>query len=350
MSRSNLLWHQLGRRATAFLLVTGLLLSPVVGFSTSSHTASASDTIDTMPEPLATAPESQSTIQPNASGAESAFAEQMVILVNQFRAQKGLPPLKVNDALAKAGQDYSTRLGVANFFGHNDPDFGCNKASERAVTAGYTNWSTIGENLAAGYATAESAFKALSESPGHRANMLHENYREIGVGYFFDGNDSANIRQDGACPYTRNTAGPYRHYWSQEFGARYMNGLPYLPMVINGESVSTTQRSISMYVYPGGIGTNAWAKQVRFSADDTNWTAYQEWSTTLTYNLPGGTGIKTVYAQISNGLTTQTVSDTIYLVDGSTTEPTPTPSPFPSPTPNPNPNIKPRAFVPIIRR
>ncbi len=302
----------------------------------------ANDTVDRMPEPIATvpAPQPSGAIQPDTADTEPTFAEQMVVLVNGFRTENNLPPLKVNEALTKAGADYATRLGIGNFFGHNDPDFGCNKASERDMAAGYAGWSTVGENLAAGYATPEAAFKALSQSEGHRVNMLNESYREIGVGYLFDSNDIANIRQNGNCPYTTNTAGPYRYYWAQEFGARYANGLPYLPVVINSESISTTQRSISLYVYSGGIGANAWAKQVRLSSDGTTWTAYQEWAPTLAYTLPGGTGMKTVYAQISNGSATQTVSDTIYLVDGATGEPTPIP----------NHNLKPRAFVPVIQR
>ncbi len=58
---------------------------------------------------------------------------------------------------------------------------------------------TVGENIAAGYATPEETVAQWMESPGHRANILNEDYTELGVGYFY--------REDSE----------YRHYWVQLF-------------------------------------------------------------------------------------------------------------------------------------
>jgi uncharacterized protein YkwD len=261
------------------------------------------------------------------------YVEQMVVLVNQFRAENGLPPLKAVPELTKAAQDYVIRLAGANFFGHNDPDFACNKPSDRAVAVGYTNWTNIGENLAAGYSTAESAINAFKNSPGHRAAMLSPNFRDFGVGYFYDASDAANVRQDGSCPYG-GSGGPYRYYWAQEFGSRYKDGSPHLPIIINAEAVSTTQRQVTIHVYGGIYGQTTWARQMRFSTDGTNWSAYEPWATSKTLSLPAGPGMKTVYAQITNGSSTQTVSDSIFLDE-----------PF-----TPDPRMIVRAFVPIALR
>jgi uncharacterized protein YkwD len=345
-------------------LIAALCPVPAPAPAVATSTGQFENDASLFPEPLAVVVPNDPTSGANTSVQHAAaqtnsptptYAEQMVLLVNAFRAQNGLPPLKADPALGKAGQDYATRLGAGNFFGHNDPDFGCNKASERAVSAGYTFWSLIGENLAAGYATAESAINALSQSSGHRANMLHAGFREIGVGYMYDGADAGNVRQGGSCPYA-NAGGPYRYYWSQEFGSRYVNGLPHLPVIINGEAVTTSNRTVSLYVYGGITGQVAWAQYVRFSSDGLNWSAYVPWTATATFTLPAGTGPKTVYAQIANGGTTQTVSDTIYLIDSANAQPSPSPSPNPDPNATPTPTatpsgpLLPRNYIPVINR
>jgi uncharacterized protein YkwD len=267
------------------------------------------------------------------ASAQDTFTDQLVMLVNQFRTQNNLPPLKVDPALSKAAQDYTLRLSAGDFFGHNDPDFGCNKPSDRAVAAGYLNWAIIGENLAAGYATPEAAFNGFMQSPGHRAAMLKPDFREIGVGYFYDAGDASNVRISGtgSCPYG-NTAGPYRHYWAQEFGARNNNGLPVMPVIINSEAATTQQREVTLYIY-GGMSSTTWAQQMRFSENGANWSAYEKYASSKQYTLSAGNGPKTVYVQLSDGAATQTVSDTIYLQE-----------------PLIDPNIKPRVFVPFVRR
>jgi uncharacterized protein YkwD len=275
----------------------------------------------------------------NQATTDGTFAEQMAVLVNQFRQQNNLPPLKIEPALTAAAQAYAGRLGSGNFFGHLDPDFNCNKPSERVVAAGYANWAAVGENIAAGYPSPQAAFDGWVNSAGHRANMLNAAYRDIGVGFFLDENDAANVRQNGNCPYTANNGGPYRFYWTQEFGARWRNGAPVLPIIINGEAVSTAQRQITLYIYGGFEGQPVWAKQMRFSENNTNWTPYEAWSATKTYTLSAGSGTKTLYVQLTNGATTQTSSDTITLADGSTVQPQPVPASLPA-----------RAFVPIVVR
>lgn len=283
------------------------------------------------------------TLQPEAATSQATidgtFAEQMVVLVNQFRQQNNLPPLKIDPSLTAAAQSFASRLGAGNFFGHLDPDFNCNKPSDRGVAAGYVNWATMGENIAAGYPLPQAAFDAFANSAGHRANMLNAAYRDIGAGFFLDDNDAANVRQNGDCPYTANDGGPYRFYWTQEFGARWRNGAPVLPAIINSEAVSTAQRQITLYIYGSLQGQPVWAKQMRFSEDNTNWSTYEPWATTKSYTLSAGAGVKTVYVQLTDGVTTQTASDTITLAAGAPVQSQPVPS-----------NLPARAFVPIIVR
>lgn len=297
------------------------------------------------PEETLTTPLIASTLsmQPDAATGQQAtdgtFAEQMVVLVNQFRQQNNLPPLKIDPSLTTAAQSYASRLGASNFFGHLDPDLNCNTPADRVTAAGYANWAAVGENIAAGYPSPQAAFDAFASSAGHRANMLNAAYRDIGAGFFLDENDAANVRQNGNCPYTANNGGPYRYYWAQEFGARWRNGAPVLPVIINGEAVNTAQRQITLYIYGGLQGQAVWAKQMRFSEDNATWSAYEPWTATKSYTLSTGAGVKTLYVQLTDGVTTQTSSDTITLTDASTPQPPPVTA-----------NLPARAFVPIVTR
>ncbi|MCS6849520.1 MAG: CAP domain-containing protein [Anaerolineae bacterium] len=301
------------------------LLSDIAPPPSPTSTPTASETTGAVAQPLL-----DQTSEADVAGASAAYAEQMIWQLNQYRAEKNLLPLKVNPALMQAAQDYAARLALGNFFGHYDPDFNCNRPSDRAAAAGYTQWNMIGENLAAGYPTSESALDALKRSAGHNAAMLSADFREVGIGYYYEQNDAANVRQNGACPYT-DIGGPYRYYWVQMFGARSNNGVPVFPVVINGEAVSTTQRVVDLHIH-GVVGGKTWAQQMRFSEDNVNWSPYEPYNPHRPFLLSPGTGLKTVYVQLMSDGIVQTSSDSIYLVDnGELASP-----------------MSPRAFVPVV--
>ena len=66
----------------------------------------------------------------------------------------------------------------------------------RASGYPYGYW---GENVAYGYATADSVMAAWMNSAGHRANILNPHYRDLGVG----------------CAYSASRV----PYWTQDFGS-----------------------------------------------------------------------------------------------------------------------------------
>jgi hypothetical protein len=84
------------------------------------------------------------------------------------------------------------------------------RLKDRARQAGYGHGVLLGENLARGQRTAEEAIQGWMSSPGHRANLLHPGFREIGV----------------ACLEGRVTGPDGRAYaaiyWTQNFGAPYL--------------------------------------------------------------------------------------------------------------------------------
>ena len=264
--------------------------------------------------------QTQASVAPASSAAATAYTatpvEDMVYQVNQLRVSKGLSPVKSNDVLAVAANDFAIRMGGSNFFSHNDPDNGCNKPWDRMTAAGYTNWNLAAENIAAGYNTAAAAMDGFINSPSHYNTLVNPKLREVGVGLFRDETDGNNVRLISSCPNFTNTSGPFVFYWVQDFGSRYSNGMPVLPVIINNEAPVADGQIVTLYVYGGENGQPQWVTQMRFSFDGSNWSAYEPYAAQKTLGLPRGTGMKTVYAQLMNAAgAVQTVSDSIFLDD-----------------------------------
>ncbi|MEU7516411.1 CAP domain-containing protein [Streptomyces sp. NPDC042898] len=132
---------------------------------------------------------------PQNDQGQSSAADQVVALVNAERAKAGCGPLTANATLNSAAQGHSDDMAARDFFDHTNPDGA--GPGERVTAAGYP-WSTYGENIAMGQSTPESVMDSWMNSPGHRANILNCDFKEIGIGIHSSG-------------------GPY---WTQVFGAR----------------------------------------------------------------------------------------------------------------------------------
>ncbi len=130
-------------------------------------------------------------------------------LTNAFRESKGRAPLKLNEKLTIAAQGHVEDMAERDYFAHNSPDG--EGIGERINATGY-NYSTAGENIAAGFLSAESVVNAWIESPGHLANLLNTSYTEIGLGYFYEADDHGP-----QFPPVGDELG-YYHYWGQAFG------------------------------------------------------------------------------------------------------------------------------------
>ena len=116
---------------------------------------------------------------------------------NKERRKRGLSPLSGNRALAKAARGHSRWMSKTGRFSHRGQ--GGSTPSDRAARAGY--WHGTGENIWMNLgsrrsgATYRSRFVWNSDwklgkaaviswmnSTGHRRNLLHPDYRHIGVG------------------------------------------------------------------------------------------------------------------------------------------------------------------------
>jgi uncharacterized protein YkwD len=135
--------------------------------------------------PPAPAECANTTLVPDAGNLEL-IREAIVCRHNQIRAQNGLATLAQNAQLAVAAAGHSDDMVTTGYFDHNTPAGGT--FVERVLAARYATaneaW-TLGENLAWGtgeLATPAGMMNAWMNSPGHRANILKGDYKEIGLG------------------------------------------------------------------------------------------------------------------------------------------------------------------------
>jgi len=218
------------------------------------------------------------------SPVNESFEQQVVELVNVERTSRGLPPLKRVSLLDQASRYHAMDMQQDLYFNHDTYDR-VNSALQLVCTwdvrtsSFYTNWNSIGENIASGSTTPQSVVSARMGSSGHRANILNTTYREIGVG-FFTGN-----------------------YWVQDFGQRYS----IYPLIINNEAAVTNSNAVSLYVY----GTNF--TEMRLRNDDLTWSNWMPFQNYTSWQLPNTTGNHTVTVEMRNASTTRTSNDSIYL-------------------------------------
>jgi uncharacterized protein YkwD len=97
---------------------------------------------------------------------------------NQQRAEVGLGALSADARLTAAAQGHSDYMAREQIMTHTGA--GSTNAGQRITNAGY-QWTTWGENVAAGQSTPADVMSAWLQSPSHRANILHGGVSQIGV-------------------------------------------------------------------------------------------------------------------------------------------------------------------------
>jgi uncharacterized protein YkwD len=103
---------------------------------------------------------------------------EMVALVNEERANIGLPSLSVDPRLIPIARQHSEEMFRLKYFGHQSPVTG--SPFDRLDAAGI-RYSRAGENLAYAQSVAV-AHRGLMASEGHRENILRPEFTRIGIG------------------------------------------------------------------------------------------------------------------------------------------------------------------------
>jgi Ca2+-binding RTX toxin-like protein len=145
----------------------------------------------------------------------NAFEQYQLELINQERAAAGAQPLAFDLTLNNAAEQHSLWMLAADVFEHTGS--GGSSPSQRMTAAGYAltgAWST-GENIAWASLRSPTGYQDevlllhtnLMNSPGHRANILNDTFREVGIGFEigeFQGWQAAMVSQDFAKTGTAN--------------------------------------------------------------------------------------------------------------------------------------------------
>ncbi len=113
-----------------------------------------------------------------STSAAYAQTQKIIVLTNNLRSQVHLVALKENTKLDDAAYEKVNDMLVKQYFAHVSPS-GLTLAYW-IKRVGY-NYSTAGENLAIGYATAEEVVAAWRKSPEHYSNIIDPNFKDIGV-------------------------------------------------------------------------------------------------------------------------------------------------------------------------
>ena len=112
-----------------------------------------------------------------ASDANEITAANVTALMNEYRADAGLPPLRIDPSLTRAAEARMRDMADGEWWSHESPD-GTPPFAHIPVDYDY---SFAAENLAAGFDTAGLLVLSWMESPGHRANILGVNYADCGI-------------------------------------------------------------------------------------------------------------------------------------------------------------------------
>jgi uncharacterized protein YkwD len=104
-------------------------------------------------------------------------------LINAYRREKGLKPLKLNPLLSEAAKAHSRDLAKWDRISHFGSD-GSNPW-DRVKRTGY-NAKLAAENVGTGQVTIEEVVKGWQKSPGHDKNLLLADAEHMGIGLVQD--------------------------------------------------------------------------------------------------------------------------------------------------------------------
>lgn len=104
-------------------------------------------------------------------------------MTNEARAAAGLDVLEPSPELAQAARHHAAEMAELGYFSHTSPVPENARLAQRVARSG-SFVRTLGENLAVvgETGTAQASITGWLESPGHRANLLHPRFTEVGFG------------------------------------------------------------------------------------------------------------------------------------------------------------------------
>ena len=205
----------------------------------------------------------------------------LLALINDTRLAQGLYPYVASSELSAAAQRHSDDMAATGQVNHTGSDG--SSETQRIMEAGYGVYEfgpVVGENIYGGLGAADVAFDVWLNTPGDRTNLLHQEYREVGVGVSSSGGQS---------------------FWTVTFGAQ-PNVLPVL--VNNGagsvDTITVTLTLLPENAVPDGRGT-AIGQPTEYRASTSSefsGAEWEPWAERVTFILDETPGQQTVNVQL----------------------------------------------------
>ena len=149
-----------------------------------------------------------SPFQPPEVRDSATTARRALALVNEARAQARrcgneryapAPPLVLDITLGSVAELHARDMARHGRMSHEGSDG--STPAQRLTRAGYV-WRTVAENVAAGDTSADAVMRTWLASPGHCANLMNPDVREMGIAWAFE------------------PSSPKGTYWAQVFATR----------------------------------------------------------------------------------------------------------------------------------
>ncbi len=118
--------------------------------------------------------------KPGVLGYSSEITVQKVYDSTNYQRQlAGLPALQYNATLSESATNKAKDMFTNNYWAHNSP---LGKTPWDFFKASGYEYSLAGENLAKDFYDTDTMMKAWMNSPTHKANIINNQYQEIGIG------------------------------------------------------------------------------------------------------------------------------------------------------------------------
>jgi uncharacterized protein YkwD len=112
----------------------------------------------------------------------SSYANEIAALINDARAENGLPALNVNPQLQAAAQGHAIDMACHNLLSHTGSDG--SSPSQRVAAAGYP--ASRSSEIIYGSGYPQTAFDWWMSDPTHRDEILNPSVTDMGVGYAYN--------------------------------------------------------------------------------------------------------------------------------------------------------------------
>jgi uncharacterized protein YkwD len=128
--------------------------------------------------------------------------------INAHRTASGCSALTVNSSLSAASQWMARDMAIHNYGSATASDG--SSPGQRITRNGYS-WSSYSESHGLGFTSPTAVVNFWWGSSGAHAAITNCRMRNIGLGYYYQSNDQANVRLSyGSTSYNN---GPFYHYW-----------------------------------------------------------------------------------------------------------------------------------------